>query len=284
MIVGIDMRLIEPNMLIAKQQKVFVPHWDKQLDGFKICVITDLHLGEKTINLKKLTKVVQKVNSQKPDLIVMLGDLDASSIVESNYATDDIAEILKNLHAKYGVISILGNHDYYPKWVVKEALYKSNIQVLEDESLLVNDQKIRVVGFRDLWHDCANPTTIIDNKQSGVPIIVLTHNPDLFAKIPNNVSLTLGGHTHGGEIILPFVGSPFIPSRFGQRYRKGYVVENNRHLYVSSGVASHCHMRLLNLPEIVVLKVYSQDEKNKIINTKRMRGFKKNYASLFLKN
>ena len=69
-------------------------------------------------------------------------------------------------------------------------------------------------------------------------IIALTHNPDLFPQVPARVTMTLAGHTHGGQVRLPFWGSPVVPSRFGQRYAAGHVIENGRHLFVTTGIGT----------------------------------------------
>jgi len=114
-----------------------------------------------------------------------------------------------------------------------------------------------------------------------VQTIVLSHNPDIFPQIPNNISLTLSGHTHGGEIYIPVLGSPTVPSVFNQRYRKGYVVENNKNLYVSGGVGTLSRIRFCNSPEISILKLYAQDNKHKILNTKPKSGFTKNYIPYY---
>lgn len=274
----IDLFFIEPNILLTKSQKLEIPHWNKDLDGFKIALITDIHLGTKFVDLKKLARIVKIVNSKNPDLIVICGDLDAKSISKEKYSTAQIANILKNLKSKHGIIAVMGNHDYVPPSVVKNIYQKSNIILLENEDYYFshNAKTLRIVGFKDLWYFKSNPIQVVGMKDKTTPTVVLTHNPDYFPKMPNFVSLTLSGHTHGGEIVLPFIGSFFIPSEYGQRYRNGYIIENNKHLFVSRGVATLSGGRFLDPPEINILTLYSQKEI--LPNTKVINGIKSNYA------
>lgn len=274
----IDLFFIEPNILLTKSQKLEIPHWNKDLDGFKIALITDIHLGTKFVDLKKLARIVKIVNSKNPDLIVICGDLDAKSISKEEYSTTQIANILKNLKSKHGVIAVMGNHDYVPPSVVKNIYQKSNIILLENEDYYFshNAKTLRIVGFKDLWHFKSNPIQVVGMKDKTTPTVVLTHNPDYFPQMPNFVSLTLSGHTHGGEIVLPFIGSFFIPSEYGQRYRNGYIIENNKHLFVSRGVATLSGGRFLDPPEINILTLYSQKEIPQ--NTKVINGIKSNYT------
>ena len=88
------------------------------------------------------------------------------------------------------------------------------------------------------------------------PAILLAHEPDIFPKVPARISLTLCGHTHGGQVNLPFIGRPIVPSRFGQRYAYGHVIENDRHLIVSAGLGcSILPARFRVPPEIVVVEL-----------------------------
>ncbi len=267
---------IEPNRFVVARQTLFLPNWNENLNGFKIAVISDIHIGTGSIDLKKLNRIVQKTNTQNPDLILLLGDFDAKYIQLSGISVNQISEVLKHFKSKYGVIAILGNHDYKPEGIVKNILKNAQIPVLENESIFIypDRQKIKVIGFKDLWHYKLNPEKVIGHIET--PSIVLVHNPDIFPQIPDSISLTLSGHTHGGEIYLPFIGAPFIPSKFNAKYRKGYVVENNKHLYVTGGIGTLSGFRTFNPPEIVILTINKQTERNKIVNTPVKKNYLKN--------
>ena len=135
---------IEPNWLIYKNQNIYTQNWDKNLDGYKIAVISDLHIGTGNIDCNKIDKITERVNNESPDLIVLLGDFDAKYIEYSKISEQDISDSLSKLKAKYGVYAILGNHDYEPPYIVNRILENSNIQLLENESgkLMISKETI----------------------------------------------------------------------------------------------------------------------------------------------
>lgn len=272
-------KFLEPNRLVISRAELFLPNWNDDLNGFKIGLISDIHIGTGNIDLKKLDKIVEKMNSQNPDLIILLGDFDAKYIKLSKIPQKDISQSLAKLKAPYGVISILGNHDYNPPEIVKNILQNANIKILENTNTFIypENKKIQIIGFKDMWHYKLNPEKIIRNNCSNIPTIILSHNPDIFPKIPPCTTLTLSGHTHGGEIYVPIFGAPFIPSKFNLKYRKNYVVENNKHLYVSGGIGTLSGFRTFNPPEIVILTLNQQTKKNKITNTPIKKNFFKNH-------
>ena len=122
-------KFLEPNRLVISRAELFLPNWNDDLNGFKIGLISDIHIGTGNIDLKKLDKIVEKMNSQNPDLIILLGDFDAKYIKLSKIPQKDISQSLAKLKAPYGVISILGNHDYNPPEIVKNILQNANIKI-----------------------------------------------------------------------------------------------------------------------------------------------------------
>jgi predicted MPP superfamily phosphohydrolase len=96
-------------------------------------------------------------------------------------------------------------------------------------------------------------------KPDGVPVILLAHNPDLFPLVPNQATLTLAGHTHGGQVRLPLPGRPIVPSQVGQRFAAGHVIEGGRHLFVATGLGTsippvRCRVR----PAVTILTLASE--------------------------
>ncbi|MCD7740526.1 MAG: metallophosphoesterase, partial [Candidatus Gastranaerophilales bacterium] len=265
---------IEPNMLIVKHQKLYLPYWRQEHNGLKIALLSDFHIGG-CINLKKLAKIVNKTNKENPDFIFLLGDIDSYLIRKHKINTAELSEIFSEFKAKYGVISILGNHDY-GSVNIKQILLQAGIPVLEESEIIkdINSQPLIIYGLKDFWHYKPNWKKIDESEFKGKSIILLSHNPDLFMQVPDYISLTLSGHTHGGEICLPFFGGIFTPSKWEQRYNKGYIVENNKHLFVTSGLGFFIPLRFGVPPEIVILELYSQDSypENTIKNTKILTG------------
>ena len=111
-----------------------------------------------------------------------------------------------------------------------------------------------MAGISDLWtgrHDVATALAAVEN--DGAPVILMTHNPDVFPVVPDRVALTLAGHTHGGQVRLPFIGRPIVPSRFGARFAAGHVVEGDRRLFVATGLGTSILPVRFRVPPAVAL-------------------------------
>ena len=134
--------------------------------------------------------------------------------------------------------------------------------VLEDTAARLNTPAgpLWVAGISDLWtgrHDLEAALSAV--KDDGAPVVLLTHNPDVFPLVPDRVTLTLAGHTHGGQVRFPFVGRPIVPSRFGQRFAAGHVVESGRHLFVATGLGtSILPIRFRVPPAVAMLTLVSE--------------------------
>lgn len=265
---------IEPKLICVKNYNLYLPNYYSAHNGLKAAVLSDFHIGRLGINEKQLKKIVRKTNKQNPDIIFLLGDFDSLGIYYSkNIKADNISSIFSELKAKYGVYSVLGNHDYDNKLLIKPIVEKAGIKVLEDDfvSININSKILNIYGIKDFWHFDYNDNLIDKNKKS---VIVLTHNPDTFPLMPDNISLALAGHTHGGQIYFPITGGVFCSSMYEQRYLKGYIVEDNKHLFVTSGIGNVGPARFGNIPEIVILNLFSQEDypEQKIYNTPPRKG------------
>jgi len=252
--------LIEPNRLIVHQETIQIDNWPKELNGLRIALIADVHTGGPFINDQKLQQIVALTNQQNPDLIILLGDYMSPNSWHSHRVEPEVtAAALKNLRAPLGVYSILGNHDWwYSGEKVRRALEQNGIHVLEDEVAEVKwrDKSFWLVGLADLWTRPQHIGETIAKVPSDSTIIALTHNPDIFPRIPRNVPLLLAAHTHGGQVNLPLIGTPVVPSDFGQKYTAGHVFESGHHLFVTTGIGTSIFpIRFRVTPEIVILTI-----------------------------
>ncbi len=257
--------VIEPNRVVVRNEEIkLLSGWPAALNGMRIVAISDLHAGSKYIDAAKLEKVVSMVNATKPDMIVILGDFIARDENEKLLMDPEItADKLKELRAPLGVFAVLGNHDWlFDGNRVTRALSDAGIRVLESDVAQVtkDGQSIWLLGVPDFWtRQPIDLRTALDKITSPGPIIALTHNPDAFPLMPPNVLLTLAGHTHGGQVMIPLIGRPIVPSRYGARYAVGHVVENGRHLFVTSGIGTTgIAVRFLVPPEISVLTLRAE--------------------------
>lgn len=235
----------------------------------KIALLTDLHVGAPHMGLKKLRRLVEHVNDEGPDIILMLGDFviggkdHKGGVVGGTFTEpESIAEELKKLRAPQGVFAVLGNHDWwYDGERVASALKGAGIVVLENQAARIerNGRSFWLVGIADLWTRHPDIAGALRHVESDDPVLLMTHNPDIFPDVPPRVSLTVAGHTHGGQVNFPLIGRPIVPSKFGQRYAMGHVVEQGRHLFVSGGVGtSIVPVRFRVPPEIVILSLMKE--------------------------
>lgn len=209
----------------------------------RIAVVSDLHVGSPYQSLEHLRIVVDRINSTHPDLVCLLGDFVTVDVIGGRLvAPEPLAGELKRLTAPGGIMAVLGNHDdSFDRHRMYRALSDSGIRVLEDTAirLVTPSGPVWIAGVSDFWsapHDIPRALRPITDDET--PILLLTHNPDIFPEVPRRVMLTLAGHTHGGQVRLPIIGSPIVPSRFGQRFASGHVVEGGRHLFVTTGVGT----------------------------------------------
>jgi predicted MPP superfamily phosphohydrolase len=251
--------LIEPNRLIVHPQTIQIDNWPKELTGLRIAVISDIHTGGPFIDDRKLRQIVATTNALNPDLIVLLGDYMSPNSWHSHRVDPDVtAAALKSLQAPLGVYSVLGNHDWwYNGDKVRRAFEQNGIRILEDEVAEVKwrDRSFWLVGLADLWTRPQHINQTIAKVPPGSTIIALTHNPDIFPRLPQSVPLLIAAHTHGGQVNIPLIGTPIIPSAFPQ-YTAGHLFENGHHLFVTTGIGtSILPVRFRVTPEIVILTI-----------------------------
>lgn len=250
--------LIEPGRLVVREQTIQIDNWPQSLDGLRIAVLSDIHADNWFIDDKKLRTIVARTNQLQPELIVILGDyMSSNGHVTRRVEPEHFAAILKDLHAPLGVYSVLGNHDsWYSGPKVRRGLEENGIQVLENETVHFEARgtMLWLVGLADLWTRRQEIAETVAMVPEGAPVIALTHNPDIFPDLPQRVPLLLAGHTHGGQVRFPLIGSVVEASEYGERYVRGHVIENNHHLFVTTGIGtSIVPVRFGVPPEIVLL-------------------------------
>lgn len=248
------MVLIEPYILTIKHLKIDNP----DLKGLKIVFASDFHI--KPYEMFRLKKIVNKINEQNPDLILLGGDYVNSHNPKYTCPIEDIASELKNLKAKNGVIGVLGNHDNWQgKDKILKALADANITILQNENIplaLYKDntselKKVFIAGLEDIQTQTPNIKKALENTKN--PTILLTHSPDTFPEVSDNVFLTLAGHTHGGQVVIftPIL----VPSKYHIKYAYGLKNEGNKKLYITRGLGSSILPIRFNCPpEIVVIE------------------------------
>jgi len=225
-------------------------------------VIADLHAGSPYIDEAKIDRIVALTNEAAPDLILLAGDYVIQTVLGGRHIPiETIAEKLRGLSAPHGIFAVLGNHDNWEDGAsIARALEAVGIIVLENRAAIIDDAKraFHIVGISDESTTTPNIHAALIGVQRDMPNICLTHSPDIFPNLPPICALTISGHTHGGQVWLPFVGRLVVPSRYGQRYASGLIVENGKTLFVSTGIGtSILPVRFFVPPEISILNVRS---------------------------
>ncbi|WP_042276665.1 metallophosphoesterase [[Clostridium] dakarense] len=252
------MAKIEPNMLIARNYNIHINE-NKESSNIKIVQFTDTQLGE-FYSLSQLEKAVNKINGQDPDIVLFTGDLiDKASKYKD---IDKITSIMSNINPKLGKYAVWGNHDYGSGGhkYYENIMTDSGFKVLVNETVSISvskDKNITISGLDEVMFGKPNAKSIIKMTNSNDVNILMLHEPDLISEFKDsNIDLAVAGHSHGGQVALPFIGAIITPP-FGEKYTKGFYEINDRmKLYVNSGLGNtRSPFRLMNIPEISVFNV-----------------------------
>lgn len=254
---------VEPRWLNVIHSTVQSKRIPQAFNDFKILQITDTHIGFQ-YSVSDLRKLINAVNNQKPDLVVFTGDLtdDPSKMDESAYL--DIIEILSRIEAPKGKFWIYGNHDHggYGTQQIRKVMDESGFTLLMNETtqISLNEDYINLSGLDDILLGRPEPSALIPDEEQERFNVLLCHEPDFAEEITNYpFDLQLSGHSHGGQIQLPFLGYIVTPN-LGQEYVEGYYELGTRplNLYVSRGLGTtRLPFRFLCRPEINVYTLQS---------------------------
>ncbi len=250
---------IEPAQLVVREVTLELPRWPES-EPLRLALLSDLHVGSPHWGLGRLTELVEVTNAAKPELVLLAGDYLINGVLLGTWVDpESIASVLGGLHAPLGVVAVLGNHDGWNDGErVRRAFTAQGIAVLENRALPVRRGAFEffVIGLADVMTGNVDLQGSLAQVPAGAVQLVLSHGPDVFSNMDERVALTLAGHTHGGQVRLPFLGRLVVPSSYGQRYAAGHVVEQGRHLFVTTGVGtSIIPVRFGVPPELVLLEL-----------------------------
>jgi uncharacterized protein len=272
---------IEPNRLVVTSSHIKIKDWNPAFDGLKVAMISDIHGGSNGASAEQIRRVVEITNAQDPDVIVLLGDYVSQGHTRQpiherplRMPMNEVADNLAGLKAKYGVYAVLGNHDgWYGDAEIAAELTRVGYRVLQNEIATIqqNGATIRLLGLKDhlkldswITFD-ATVRSVVNSYPKEGQLVVLEHSPDIlyilnyWKHLNPDLKLMLAGHTHGGQVWLPILGAPLVPSSVGQRYAQGHVVEEGIHMFVTSGIGtSILPFRFLVPPEVAVVTIRSE--------------------------
>ena len=253
---------LEPASLHNKTHVLQLPGWSETCDDLRVAVIADLHVGSPFNGLDNLERVITLTNEAKPDLILLAGDYVIDDVTGGTFVDPkETATHLADLSAPMGVFAVLGNHDWwYDAPGVTDAMTGAGITVLENSAQAISYDGCQfwLAGIADYWEGSPDIAKALSTVPDDAAVMALTHNPDVFPDVPKRVKITFAGHTHGGQVYLPLIGRPIVPSDFGERYAIGHIVEDGRNLFVSSGIGtSILPVRFLVPPEVSLVTLRS---------------------------
>lgn len=221
-------------------------------NGLKIAFLADLHLGP-FISQEYLRSVIDKVNGLGSDLILLGGDY---VYREAKYMAA-VASEMGRLTAPMGVFAVRGNHDNKANaTLTSHELKRNGIQEITNTGvwLIRDDSRLRLCGVDDLQTGKPDLQAALGDMIEEETALLMTHNPDFAETITDSrVGLVLSGHTHGGQVCLPFVGAPIVPSQYGQKYVYGPVTAPYTKVFVTRGVGAVFPPVRLNCPPEIAL-------------------------------
>jgi predicted MPP superfamily phosphohydrolase len=264
-----DAFAIEPGFsLVVKNWTVANAGWPSRAAPLRIGILTDIHAVEPWMPATRISAIVERLNCLKPDVIVLLGDY--VNALRPRYYTSPVAvadwvAALKPLRAPLGVHAVLGNHDWWSGEVpvIRRAFEKAGIALLENAAIKLRRgaDQFWIAGLGDQLaynsHGVDDLRGTLARVTDRNPVILLAHEPDIFVNVPRNVALTLSGHTHGGQVYIPFIGRPALYRNYAGRnanFAYGLYEKHGRHMIVSSGLGlSNYPIRFMVPPEIAMV-------------------------------
>jgi predicted MPP superfamily phosphohydrolase len=246
---------IERYLFRVNTYEIPLPRLPAAFEGFTIVQLTDIHYGF-LMPMTAVRHVVKTANALEKDIVVCTGDY----IHERNSTAqiDAVWPELSQLQAPKGVYSVLGNHDHWGDTDRSLAWLTRSGQNLRHRSVAIEkqNQRIWLGGAGDFWEDAPGIDLAFEGVPSGECKILLCHNPDSAdTDYKRRIDLMICGHTHGGQVVIPFWGPPVLPVS-NKRYSSGLIDNGKTKLFISRGLGwAIIPIRLNCLPEIAVLKL-----------------------------
>ena len=251
---------IEPDLLRVIHYDF--PHSKIQAQPIKVVQFSDTHIGD-FFTIEELQKVVDKINEQEADLVLFTGDLmDDASVYQGSI--EEIGTVLSNIQSKFGNYAVFGNRDYGggAERFYEELMESAGFHVLlnNHETITVNGTTLSLFGADDALIGYYDAKQTMKGIEEGNFNLLLVHEPDLvddFIDYP--VDLVVAGHSHGGQVYIPFVG-PLLTTTLAEKYVRGlYDINENLSLYVNTGIGNtRVPFRLFNVPQITVFYLISE--------------------------
>jgi predicted MPP superfamily phosphohydrolase len=244
---------LEAKWCRVRRVPVTLPNLGRAFEGLTVAFLSDIHHGP-FVPRGYVRSIVGMTNALKPDIVGLGGDYCYRG---AQYIAPALEE-LSHLQAPLGRFAVLGNHDHWDGLTESiDGLEAAKIPLLRNQGVWLEKggDRLRIGGVGDLWCDHQNMNAALGDSTTDDAVIILSHNPDTAETVRDRrVGLMLSGHTHGGQVIVPFYGAPIVPSAHGQKYLQGLTRGPGYNVFISRGVGTvgpPC--RIFCRPEIVLL-------------------------------
>ena len=259
-VIQVDAYIVEPLLVTTTDLTLASADLDPGAPPVRIVHLTDTHIERVSYREKA---VIDKVNALQPDIIVFTGDYINTTYFGDATAHEQFREFVAQLQAPYGIYATRGTVEPSPD-TMAHLIEGTEIVWLEQEAVTVNvrGQRVTLVGVNCDHND--GDVARLDQAMAGIPrdafTLLLFHSPDLIHEAAaHGVDLYLGGHTHGGQLRLPFYGAIFTASKYGKKYEAGLFQEGGTTMVISRGIGfegySMPRARFLCPPEIVSVEL-----------------------------
>jgi len=249
---------VEPNWLKVEEVHLKLRRLTSSFQGVRIAQVSDIHMGG-WMNVERLRRVVNLVSDQKPDLFLLTGDFLIGHFFDqtSEQQLQDLIDLLSPLAKSIPTYAVLGNHDYWTNaGAVREMLRSCGIQDMTNSvfTLTRGNEKLHLCGVDDIWEGDIRLDKVLDQLTDDAAAILLAHEPDFadVSSISGRFDLQVSGHSHGGQVVVPFYG-PLVLPYLGQRYPSGLYQVRDMLQYTNRGVGMiNPPVRFNCAPEITV--------------------------------
>lgn len=265
--------LIDPWGLAVRRYRVAIRGLPASFEGMRIAHVSDLHCGPRVARAF-LDEAIERAIAIKPDVYLLTGDYVSHGPDQIPHAAELVSRLVNDSAARFGVVGVLGNHDWYAGGRrVRDALRSVGAHMVDNDRIFLDGaagrvtlsesgapgaESLCIAGLGDLYEDIQDPAAALASVDASTPRLVLAHHPDT-AELPQltqRIDLMLSGHTHGGQVRLPFIGAPIVSSSYGQKYVGGLVQGPLFPVVVSRGVGmSILPVRLGVAPELVEIEL-----------------------------
>jgi predicted MPP superfamily phosphohydrolase len=242
---------------VVREAHLALPGWPAGAPPVRAVLLADLHVAGPDMPPARLARIVGQVNALRPDLVLIAGDFISDKRASTrHYPQAEAAAPLAGLRAPLGVFAVLGNHDHWRDAAgARAALAAAHVRLLDNAAAPVGP--LALGGLDDAFTRHADLAATLDAMRAlpGARIL-LSHSPDPFPSLPPDVGLMLAGHTHCGQVRLPFIGALKTMSAYGQRYACGLIREHGRTLIVTAGLGtSGLPLRLGGVPDLWLIRL-----------------------------